>query len=77
MKTEKLTKNELTDRIYNKAWTKLQGLKRERVDLYHYLANGHFKLSSDLIRISIASNDREIQVWTEILRLNEIQNKTK
>lgn len=73
---EKLTKKELRERIHNKAWSKIQALERELIDLYKIIEKGgDGRLGLELIGITVKGTHREIQVWTEILRLNEIENK--
>ena len=74
MGQSELNKTQIVERIYNKAAAKLDRLTKELINLDTELVNASEDtlITPGMIQIQINSVSREIDVWTEIMRLNEV-----
>ena len=72
--SKQLTKALVRERIYNKAMSKLDILNRDLINLDTELVNASEDnlITPGMIQIQINATCREHEVWTEIMRLNEI-----
>ena len=69
--SKRLPENELRVRIYNKAMSKIDVLTRTLINLDTELVNADEDLET--IQLQIRSVDRDLQVWNEIMLLNELK----
>ena len=66
----RLNREEKKERIENKCYAKLSQLMMDRE--LELIQEPYMALTQEMIDAQIAFIDREIEVWTEIRRLNEL-----
>ena len=70
-----MTRKEIYDRINDKANAQLFFLKLDIEKKEDQIAKGQCgSVGPDLVRLEIGAANREIEVWTEIKRMNELKN---